>query len=68
MEGLFNKYKIEKADGSPVDPNAIYFVLRLDTDVAAREAAIFYATLIQNEQLNDDLINLFNKLEKEQPK
>lgn len=41
--GLFRKYLIHKADGSPVDPNADYFVLRLDTDPAARAAALTYA-------------------------
>lgn len=28
--GLFGKYKIAKSDGSPIDPDAIYFVLRID--------------------------------------
>lgn len=37
-EKLFQKYKIEKTDGTPVDPEAQYFVLRLDTDPYAREA------------------------------
>jgi len=40
---LFNKYKIEKTDGSPVDPKAEYFVLRIDTDPAARKALAAYA-------------------------
>ena len=29
-EGLKNKYIISKADGTPVDPKAKYFVLRYD--------------------------------------
>lgn len=29
-EGLYVKYRVEKSDGTPVDPNAVYFVLRLD--------------------------------------
>lgn len=41
-QGLFQKYKIEKTDGSPVDPDAKYLVLRLDTDDAAIAAALAY--------------------------
>jgi hypothetical protein len=47
MTKLFSKYKIEKADGSPVDPNAMYFVLRIDTDVHARIALRAYARSIR---------------------
>ena len=43
MAGLYNKYHIEKTDGAPVDPEAVYFVLRLDTDREARDAAKAYA-------------------------
>ncbi len=43
MQGYFGKYKIEKADGTPIDPNADYFVLRLDTDPDARAALRLYA-------------------------
>ncbi|MEH2070023.1 MAG: hypothetical protein V7K47_17990 [Nostoc sp.] len=39
---LFGKYIIQKADGTPVDPNAQYFVLRPDTDKAARVAIRAY--------------------------
>ncbi|MEH2102548.1 MAG: hypothetical protein V7K76_22910 [Nostoc sp.] len=35
MTGLFGKYIIQKADGTPIDPSAQYFVLRPDTDTAA---------------------------------
>jgi hypothetical protein len=28
--GLHRRYIIQKADGEPVDPRAVYFVLRLD--------------------------------------
>lgn len=45
-QGLYNKYKVEKTDGSPVSPDAQYLVLRLDTDMAAREAALCYASAI----------------------
>lgn len=43
MQGLFEKYVVSKADGSEVDPEAMYFVLRLDTDPAARAAVMTYA-------------------------
>lgn len=48
MANLFEKYKIEKADGSPVDPSAMYFVLRIDTDVHARIALRAYARSIRD--------------------
>jgi hypothetical protein len=43
------KYIIRKADGTPVDPRARYFVLRVDDDparadyLAARAALVTYA-------------------------
>ena len=46
-EGWRDKYRIVKIDGSPIDPEAIYFPLRLDTDPYAREAARFYADRIE---------------------
>jgi len=62
MRGLFNKYKIEKADGTPTDPQADYFVLRLDKDPTAREAARFYAEKIKadNSKLANDLLYICN--------
>lgn len=45
--GLYPKYAIAKSDGSPIDPNAQYFVLRLDTDPAARISALAYAHAIE---------------------
>lgn len=36
--GLYGKYNVSKADGSPRDPNARYFVLRYDKDDAHGEA------------------------------
>lgn len=51
--GLLKKYNIQKADGSPVDPRAEYFVLRLDKGqkdkahyLACRAAIREYAILI----------------------
>lgn len=54
-EGLHQKYKIEKADGSPIDPEAEYFVLRLDAKgdyphvEAGRKAMKVYANEIESE-------------------
>ncbi len=48
-KGLYQKYIIAKADGSPIDPKADYFVLRLDTDQNARLAARKYANAIEEE-------------------
>jgi hypothetical protein len=41
--GHYGKYTVAKADGTPTDPKADYFVLRLDTDTHARVAALAYA-------------------------
>ena len=48
-DGLYGKYKVEKADGTPVDPEAVYFVLRVDTDGEARRALRVYAWLGESE-------------------
>ena len=40
--GLVNKYRIEKRDGSPVNQDAKYFVLRYDKDPNAVVAVIAY--------------------------
>ena len=55
--GLFNKYYVNKVDGSPTDPEAVYFVLRLDTDPIARRVTLVYSNAIEetNPQLADDL-------------
>ena len=50
MAGIYGKYKIEKADGTPVDPKAIYFTLRLDTDPYARAAIRAYIEACREEQ------------------
>jgi hypothetical protein len=56
--GLYIKYKIEKVIGikkdgelvtCPIDPEADYFVLRLDKDAHARKAALAYAESIMDE-------------------
>ena len=47
MERLYGKYNIKKANGQPTDPKAQYFVLRLDTDPAARAAMLTYANEVE---------------------
>lgn len=49
MSDLYHKYIISKADGSPVSPNARYFVLRIDTDPAAQVALLAYADHVEAE-------------------
>lgn len=48
-QGIYGKYLIAKADGTPVDPDAQYFVLRLDTDLHARRAIMAYAESVEIE-------------------
>lgn len=43
--GLYNKYRVVKVNGE-TDPRAQYFVLRLDTDRAARLALCTYARVV----------------------
>ena len=45
MKGYYKKYYVSKVEGE-TDPEAEYFVLRLDTDSDARRAATKYASLI----------------------
>jgi hypothetical protein len=56
MTGLFKKYIVKKADGSDVDPDAQYFVLRVDTDDDARFALATYARWQPDEDLRTDLL------------
>jgi len=65
MAGLYQKYIITKSDGTPVDPNAQYFVLRLDTDSHARQAALAYARSIGtfNKKLAIDLLLWVTEIE-----
>ena len=63
---LYNKYCVTKEDGSPVDPDAQYFVLRLDTDECARQAAAKYALCCESKGiqrgLSRDLHQLVSRL------
>ena len=56
--GYEKKYIIQKADGSKVDEEADYFVLRLDTDPHALIALEAYANSVKsiNEPLAKDLM------------
>ncbi len=49
MSNLYHKYNVTKADESPVDSGAQYFVLRIDTDVHARQALRLYADCIEED-------------------
>lgn len=66
--GLCQNYIVHKADGSPVDPEAEFFVLRLDNKQkdrihaqACREAILAYAFAIKFHlpKLYDDLIKKY---------
>lgn len=61
MKKLYKKFEIQKADGTPVDPLAQYFVLRIDTDHAARVALLTYASEMakQGEVNFADQLNLW---------
>ena len=76
-DGILQKYYIEKTDGSPVNPKAEYFVLRLDNTFsdgkddetnkahrnACRKAVLLYADLIKNHLplLSDELIKRYSE-------
>ncbi len=51
VQGLYDKYDIVKKNGQ-TDPEAVYFVLRLDTDPHARIAALAYAQSAKPTNLN----------------
>jgi len=49
-KGLHGKYLVTKADGSPTDPGAVYFTLRIDTDPHARAAIWAYIESCREEE------------------
>lgn len=53
--GLYGKYKVRYADGSPLSPGLV-FVLRPDRDPAAWEALFAYAKATENLVLRADLL------------
>jgi len=64
-EGLYGKYAIRKTDGSTIDPKADYFILRLDTDpaarIAAREYALHTSDMALGKALEDKITKYFVK-------
>lgn len=56
--GLFGKWLIAKADGAPLDPAALYFVLRYDaageSAVQSRMALKVYAELIKGQSYRNE--------------
>ena len=67
--GYYKKYHISKNDGSSINPDADYFVLRLDTDVHARKALRQYAESIRSENASfaDDIIQKVTFYEEKNP-
>ena len=49
--GIYNKYTVYKNTGVE-DPAAEYFVLRIDSDIHARRAAIAYADSVKEDNPN----------------
>lgn len=66
-DGIKMKYILTKADGSNVDSHACYFVLRLDTDKAARKAMRVYAAKCDNQSLQEDIIACLDWLDRPPP-
>ena len=66
-KGIYGKYRVEKSDGSPMDPKAVYFTLRLDTDPHARLAVRMYIASCREErpELARDLEELLERIEVE---
>lgn len=56
MDELYDKYIVTKADGSPMEPEAKYFVLRYDNDPHALTCAILWASLKEKWGLWGDLM------------
>lgn len=50
-KGMYDKYSVLKKNDY-TDPQADYFVLRLDNDIHARKAALAYAESVKEENPN----------------
>lgn len=61
QKGLYGKYIIQKADGSPV--NSFKFVLSPEKDPAAFSALKNYAVLTENDELKYDLYEVIMDIE-----
>ena len=65
QKGLFNKYTIiNNETGEEVEGS--YFVLKPETDKAARNALRIYACLTENKNLAEDLFKWTDELEREE--
>lgn len=64
LSGFYLKYRVLKLDGTAIEPNAQYFVLRVDEDPHAKYALYHYSKSIRayNSVLADDLIRWLNDL------
>lgn len=58
---LQNKFVIQRTDGKPIDPEAFYFVLRLDNDPEAVRAVMDFARRKGNEALYNGVRDRFIK-------
>ena len=77
QKGFHSRYIVSKANGEPVDPDAIYFVLRVDSGgddplhiSACQSALSTYAEIAMRtkhlKQLGEDLWSMLNELETEE--
>ena len=75
-KGFHSRYIVSKANGEPVDPDAIYFVLRVDNGgddpmhlCACRSALRAYAEIAMRtghlKQLGEELWSMLNELDTE---
>lgn len=58
-KGLYDKFTVQKADGTSVDPEAEYFVLRIDNDKHALHAVMDWAIKTGHRKLFDDLTDKY---------
>ena len=79
-KGLHQRYAVTRADGSPTDASAVYFVLRLDGRgddkhhiAACQAAALEYVDRISGNDeaghlwpVADDLLELISEIRKDQ--
>jgi hypothetical protein len=67
MVGLHEKFRIQRADGTPMPEGARYFVLRIDDDPHARAALRAYAAscAAENPALAADLLAALAETEDE---
>jgi len=65
-QGLYNKFIVLKRNGK-TNPQAFYFVLRLDKSIEARDTILYYAKLIREKLpfLSSDLEKLIIMFETE---